>query len=304
MRKINRALQIGRIAVSLAVFAALTVALTVPSLVLPVIARRLEQTQIIPTLATYTLTTLVVWLAVTLAFGRIYCSTVCPLGTLQDVGARAVRLRRPVRRYRYSPPRNGLRYTFMVVMLLCLMLQNVIAVAMLDPYSAYAEICARILAPVTGLPQLPTVMLAVPGTVYAAVLLVTLLVTSVRGGRVICNTVCPVGTTLGLVSRYSVLHFDIDTDRCTQCGRCADVCKASCIDLRDHVVDGSRCVTCFDCINVCPTGAIRYTPDRKRLSTPMMQAINNALTDKKVQLDTGAGPAVNSSDKSQSNNKR
>jgi len=304
MKKINRALRIGRIAVSLAVFVLLTASLTAPSMVLPVIARRLEHTQIIPTLAAYTLTTFVVWLAVTLAFGRIYCSTVCPLGTLQDVAARAMRTGRGARRYRYLPPRNGLRYTLMVVMLLCLMLQNVIAVAMLDPYGAYAEICARIFAPVAGQAQLPTVMPAVPGTIYAAVLLVTLLIASARGGRVACNTVCPVGTTLGLVSRYSVLHFDIDTDRCTQCGRCADVCKASCIDLRDHVVDGSRCVTCFDCINVCPTGAIRYTPDRKRLSTPMMQAINNALGDKKVQLDTGARPAVNPSDKSQSNNKR
>jgi polyferredoxin len=40
----------------------------------------------------------------TLAFGRIYCSTLCPLGTLQDVVIRLSTTRRRRRRFRFAPP--------------------------------------------------------------------------------------------------------------------------------------------------------------------------------------------------------
>ena len=38
-------------------------------------------------LAWFSLGALVVWLVITLLLGRVYCSTACPLGTLQDVAA-------------------------------------------------------------------------------------------------------------------------------------------------------------------------------------------------------------------------
>ncbi len=69
----------------------------------------------------------------------------------------------------------------------------------------------------------------------------------------ICNTLCPVGTILGCVSRNSAMRIDIDTDRCIQCRRCEHVCKAECIDMQSHVVDMSRCVVCFDCLPCAPT---------------------------------------------------
>ena len=77
-------------------------------------------------------------------------------------------------------------------------------------------------------------------------------------GREYCNTVCPVGTTLSLVSRFSLFKPTIDTSKCINCGRCGAGCKASCIDTKNHRIDYSRCVVCFDCLDNCSEGAIKY----------------------------------------------
>jgi ferredoxin len=46
------------------------------------------------------------------------------------------------------------------------------------------------------------------------------------------------------------------------------------------VVDGSRCVNCFDCLTACDDNAIFYRPDRKQLSMPMMQRIDEAKVER------------------------
>lgn len=281
----NKCLRLTRIVVSLSVFAVLTLALTAPALTLPLVAPLLQKIQLIPALAAFSLFTFVAWMAVTLVFGRVYCSSVCPLGTLQDIAARTARLRKPVRPYRYSPPRTSLRYLFIALMLVSLMMQNAVAVAILDPYGEFAGICSRIFAPAFGMDSPATVLLPLPAMILAVAIFAAAVVLPARSGRTICNTVCPVGSTLGLVSRYSIFQIDIDTDKCINCGLCADACKSSCIDLTDHVVDGSRCVNCFDCLPVCPNDAIHYTNRRKQLSIPMMQSIADPLKGKQ-QLGT------------------
>ena len=46
--------------------------------------------------------------AITLLFGRVYCSLICPLGIMQDIFARFGRMRRKYR-YNYSPALTVLR---------------------------------------------------------------------------------------------------------------------------------------------------------------------------------------------------
>ena len=77
-------------------------------------------------------------------------------------------------------------------------------------------------------------------------------------GRLYCNTVCPVGTLLGLFSRYSLFKIAFNLDACTECGACERACKASCIDYKDKKLDFDRCVSCFNCIKSCPSGGFKY----------------------------------------------
>lgn len=276
----------GRIVVSLVVLAVLTATVSWGVQWCTPLYEAIENVQFVPAAVRYSMVTFVVWLVITLLFGRVYCSTVCPLGTLQDVAARSMRIKRNKRPYRYSEPKPGLRYGALAVMVVCMFTGFWLAVSLLDPYELYVRFCTDTFAPlsraaldgavaagIVNRPIEPILLTTFAATALSALLMVAVLMVAARSGRTICNSICPVGTTLSVVSRYAVWQMDIDTDLCTQCGKCVDVCKGSCINLTDHVVDGSRCVMCMDCVDVCEDDAINYTWRRKQLADPMMQRI-------------------------------
>ena len=66
-----------------------------------------------------------------------------------------------------------------------------------------------------------------------------------RNGRT-CNTVCPVGTLLGLLSRWSLVAPVIDAEKCISCNKCVRNCKTACMDIPTTGIDYSRCVVCLD----------------------------------------------------------
>lgn len=255
----------------------------------PRLARWLEHIQLLPAAMAFAMAVFVGWMLATLVFGRVYCSTVCPLGVFQDVCARLPRLPRkgrvdPRRHYHYRPPMDTLRYACLGVLVVTVMTGIAVVATFIDPYAIFGRFCSYTLQPLAGAqpaeplgwwntPPVVAASASVLGCVIAVAMMALVAALAWKHGRLYCNTICPVGTTLGLVSRYSIFHIDIDTDRCTQCRRCEHVCKSECIDMDSHVVDGSRCVTCFDCVTACPDDAIRYTYLRHQLATPMFQKI-------------------------------
>ena len=285
----EKTLRIIRIIVEFLCFSILTAGLISTALLVPYVGRWLEQLQMIEVIIGMNLTIFVGWVLLTLLFGRIYCSTVCPMGGLIDIAARAPRLTkkdRAKRHYNTTEPVNWLRYGCMALLIVCLIGGWILIPSVIDPYSAYNRICYAFFRPIlefvyghlsasciVSTPAAVYLTSSVVSSIIATMLFAVCVIISAFSGRTLCNNVCPVGAMLGLVSRYSVFQMNIDTDLCTNCGRCRDACKTGCIDLRDHTVDGSRCVVCFDCAAVCPDKAIRYTTNRKRLSIPMMQAI-------------------------------
>jgi len=55
-----------------------------------------------------------------------------------------------------------------------------------------------------------------------------------------------------------MIRFQIDEERCIQCGECADDCPAGIISLEEYpvVTDEDKCYRCQHCLAVCPTGAV------------------------------------------------
>jgi ferredoxin len=218
----------------------------------------------------------IVVLLLTLLTGRTYCSFLCPLGIGQDINSRiGGKFKKRFRRFGYKKPHTVLRYILLGVTLVVTMIWGIYMITLLDPYSIFGRFMTffakpsviwinNVFAGVLGRFDLYTlshtpikpfslVMYSLP---VAFLLLVGVM--SFTKGRFYCNTICPVGTFLGLISKISVFRMNFDETSCSRCGRCAMRCKSSCIDFLNHDIDVSRCVGCFNCINVCPDDAISY----------------------------------------------
>ncbi len=245
----------------------------------------LANIQFFPALLALNAGVVIALIVLTLLFGRIYCSVICPLGVFQDgISWTAGKLRKK-NRFRYSPALNGLRYGVLALFIFALLAGGLIGtsmlVSLLEPYSAYGRIASNLLAPLYqwgnnafayfaeradsyAFYSVDVWIRSITTFVIATVTLVVVVVLSWRSGRTYCNTICPVGTILGFLSRFSLWKPVFDNEKCNRCGRCARNCKASCIDSKNRTIDYSRCVTCMNCINTCDKDAIHYRLVRKQ----------------------------------------
>ncbi len=250
--------------------------------------------QILTALLTGVALCLLFWAIVTLLYGRIYCSTVCPLGTLMDCVSTTSRLvRRRHRSYHYTPPARRTRIVFLLLTFVTLLSGSALIPTLLDPYSAYARMVEELLAKPFGHAS-GAVRFSAASFSVAVLTAVTVVAVAWKNGRTLCNTVCPVGTVLGYGARRSYFHIEIDPDRCIGCGECERVCKAGCIKLPEKIVDTSRCVVCFDCTSACQNSAINYKSGRYRLGMPMMQSLETPST---ASLDAPVNHSQSTSEK-------
>jgi polyferredoxin len=223
----------------------------------------------------------IVILFLTFLTGRTYCSFLCPLGIGQDINSRiGGRFKKRFRRYGFRKPHTVLRYSLLAITLIVTMVWGIYMITLLDPYSIFGRFMTFFAKPaiialnnvlsgflgrfdiytLSHTPVKPFTLLA-----YSLPVAFFLLVgaMSFTKGRFYCNTICPVGTLLGLVSKVSVFRINFNKEACSRCGRCAMRCKSSCIDFLSHDIDNSRCVGC-----VCPLSRLkfrnfptRYPPD-------------------------------------------
>lgn len=244
----------------------------------------LAKIQFLPAVLALNLGVVALLVVLTLFFGRIYCSVICPLGVMQDVIS-WVAGRRKKNRFSYSPAKSWLRYAVLVIFIATLVAGFGAVALLVAPYSAFGRIAQNLFAPLWkwGNNLLAFIAERVDSYAFystevivgswatfavAAVTLIILAVLAWRNGRTYCNTICPVGTVLGILSRFSLFKPVIDTEKCINCGLCARKCKASCIDAKNHSIDYSRCVVCMDCLESCNKGAIKYTLRKSSNTTP------------------------------------
>ena len=266
-----------------------------------------------------------VLLLLTLLLGRVYCSVICPLGVMQDIISWIHGKTKKKNRFRfsYSPARNWLRYSVLILFILGLILGAHSIAVIIAPYSAYGRIAANLFAPIYqwgnnllawvaeradsyAFYSVDVWIKSVSAFIIAAVTFVVVGILAWKHGRTWCNTICPVGTVLGFLSRFSIFAPVIDTEKCRSCGLCEKQCKASCINIKEHQIDYSRCVVCMDCIDTCKDGAIHYalrkgkrspikpeTTDKSRRAFLITSAIaGTAATVKAQEMKVDGGLAV------------
>ena len=242
----------------------------------------------------------------TLVFGRIYCSVICPLGVFQDIIS-GINGRRKKKKYRfsYSPALSWLRYLVLLFFAITLVAGIGSVAALLAPYSSYGRIAQNLLAPFWqwgnnlfayfaervdsyAFYETEVWIRSLPTFLVACITFVVLFVLAWRNGRTYCNTICPVGTVLGFWARYSLFRPVLDPEKCKKCGLCSRSCKAACIDSQNYHIDYSRCVVCMNCTEVCNQGAIRYGLRLKKERTPESRKSEKTDGSRRVFL-TGMG---------------
>lgn len=246
----------------------------------------LAKIQFLPAVMALNVVVVAALIILTLVFGRIYCSVICPLGVFQDLLAR---FHRKKNKYSYSKEVRWLRYPVLAVFVIAGLAGIGSLFQLLAPYSSYGRIATMIFQPIWkgcnnllamaaehyesyAFYSIDTWVRSMPVLIIAAITLVVLFVLAWRGGRTYCNTICPVGTILSFFSRFSWLKVHFDTDKCKNCSMCSKNCKAACIDYKTHTVDYSRCVVCGNCIDKCKFGALSY-------SSPKLKGVRDGQKD-------------------------
>lgn len=229
--------------------------------------------------------------------GRLYCSVLCPLGIMKDLVS-AVRkainkLRgKKKRRLTFTKAKTLVRYLLMAISFLSFILGSSLLLLLLDPYSNFGRITTAIFRPIymwvnnilaiavnaMGNYSLyrVTPSIDIPSFIFVTLLFTAILVLAWRRERLWCNSICPVGTLLGVCSRFSFLKVVIDPSKCNSCSKCSKKCKSHCIDTKSKQVDNSRCVTCYNCLSTCKQGAIKYGLSFPRRKAPAADSFDKS----------------------------
>ncbi|MCL5966431.1 MAG: 4Fe-4S binding protein [Deltaproteobacteria bacterium] len=222
---------------------------------------------------------------VTLLFGRAFCGWVCPFGTLHHAASYAGRGPVPERGVKTA----GVRWKFAaLVFLLGAALSGIELAGLLDPISFLIRSLSLSVMPAVDaalravldwgyrLPWRPvsdafdaaytflrTHFLSFFPARYGQALLffalfVLLLALNRKRTRFFCRFVCPLGGLLGLLSRASLLRLSMN-GKCNRCMKCRDVCAGGANPHLGGEWSPSECVTCFNCTAACPEGALEWT---------------------------------------------
>lgn len=192
---------------------------------------------------------------ITVLFGRIYCSTLCPLGIFQEFGLFLFHHKK------ISPQKNRkIKYLIAALVFGTLFASTSCILRYLDPYSIFGS--------------------AFTGSLSGIIILTLIAVLTALKGRYFCTNICPVGTILGLISRYSLYKININPDNCVACGLCTQKCPSGCINVKNKTIDNETCVKCLKCLTLCHNHGIAYIkkhPHRPQSTPPIDLSRRNFL---------------------------
>lgn len=180
----------------------------------------------------------------TLLFGRIYCSTLCPLGLFQEL---MMWIFAPLKKWlkmKHNPQKHYIAaYLPMLVCFGALIGGSVVLLRLLDPYTIAGN--------------------ALSGAIYGLSFVGLLIILVFFKNRFFCSNICPVGALLGLLARFSLFKIKMENTKCKMCGMCARVCPTGSIDFKNKTVNNETCIKCFKCLKQCKFGSLHYTTECK-----------------------------------------
>ena len=107
----------------------------------------LAKIQFIPALLAVNILIITSLILLTLLFGRVYCSSICPMGVYQDIAAWLSKKFTRKKKYTYSKAKNFLRWSILGGTVVAFIFGFTFLVGLLDPYGAYGRMVTHLLRP-------------------------------------------------------------------------------------------------------------------------------------------------------------
>ena len=229
-------------------------------------------------------------LLLTFLFGRVYCSTICPLGILQDISIRIAKRVNRRRRFNFKKSLYTIHYVLLFFTAVLTFSGSLVLLNLFEPFSNFGRILSNLVSPCVVLVnntlgnilglfglfflfQIPLLHINILSVLAPLSFLGLVLYLSYNHGRLFCNLLCPAGALLGIISRFSIYKIVIDANNCKECGLCERVCKANCIKSDTMEIDFAACIGCFNCIDGCPTSGMSYQ-GRWKNNTSILPIVN------------------------------
>ena len=188
-------------------------------------------------ISSYNIGIMTALIILTLLVGRIFCSYICPLGSLQEwfgrLGKKAgLSIAVPEK---LENVLNKLKY---VVLLL-----------ILGGTYALAELVFRRYDPFYALLHLTS-----PALNASFIILGVILIGSLSINRLWCRYLCPIGAFVRVLSYFSLVKLVRDQFTCINCNLCNKACPENVKPAEKVVLTADRCTHCLDCVGICPRG--------------------------------------------------
>jgi len=215
----------------------------------------LPRLQLVPALMAGAVLDLVALVASVLLFGRVYCSVLCPLGIVQDVFRFLFHWVPQPKAHPACFCTQALRVLILVLFVICVLIG---LTGLIEPYGIFGRFVT------VGIRRLGEP--AVVTVVWVCGLMAFILAMTYVRARWWCNRICPVGTFLGLFSRFALFRVRINKAKCAKCGLCVKRCDKGALAVRADrsvALDASSCVVCGNCLGSCAKGALRFSPVRR-----------------------------------------
>lgn len=187
--------------------------------------------------------------------GRFVCGWLCPFGLIQDL-LHKIPFPKKIKTFRGDKLLRKLKYVILIVFVILLPLFAVDILGQGLPY-----FCKYICPAGTLEGGIPLVLLnkALHSTIgwlytWKMVILIVIVLLSILIYRPFCKYICPLGAIYSVFNPISVFRYQVDKEKCIDCGACAKACKMNVNPVEN--ANSPECIRCGACKNACPTCAI------------------------------------------------
>lgn len=188
--------------------------------------------------------------------GRFVCGWLCPFGLIQDLLYK-IPFFKKIKTFYGDNVLRKLKYIILIIFVIILPMFLVDILGQGAPYFCKLICPAGTLEGGIPLVLFHKSMRNAVGFLYAwkNFLLIVVIVFSVIIYRPFCKYICPLGAIYSLFNSISVFHYQVDKEKCIDCGICADICKMQVNPVK--YANQLECIRCGACKASCPVNAIQ-----------------------------------------------